>query len=60
MIGNRVYVVLREPDETIAGELRKQNGEGVWIYSGWAEKAAVRFYPTHRVVQMDDAGPVYR
>lgn len=60
MIGNRVYAVLCAPDETISGELRQQNSEGIWIYGGWAEKAAVRFYPMHRVVQIDDAGPVYR
>lgn len=60
MIGNRVALILIEPAEGIIGELRKQNVEGVWVYHGWAEQAAVRFYPMRRVVEIRDEGPVYR
>ncbi len=60
MIGNRVTVHLREPEETIAGELRKQNHSGLWVYHGWAEQAAVRFYPMYRVTRMEDNGYVHR
>lgn len=60
MIGNRVTVLLVEPAETVRGELRKQNAEGVWVYSGWAEQTAVRFYPMRRVLEVKDDGPVYR
>lgn len=60
MIGNNVDVLLREPEQRISGELRKQNIEGVWIYGGWAEQAALKFYPIHRVVEIKDAGRIYR
>lgn len=60
MIGNRVTVRLQHPDETISGELRRQNSEGVWIYHGFAEQAKVYFYPMHRIVQVEDDGPLYR
>ena len=52
MLGNNVEVQLCAPGQTIAGELRKQNAEGVWVYFGWAEQAALRFYPQHRIVEM--------
>lgn len=57
MIGNRVTVYLIEPDEVVRGELRKQNAEGVWVYSGWVEQVAVRFYPMRRVLEVKDEGP---
>lgn len=60
MIGNRVEAILRDPEKTISGELRKQTVEGVWIYHGWAEQAAVRFYPHHRIVEIIDKGYVHR
>lgn len=60
MLGNRVRVYLSNPDEDVSGELRRQSVEGVWIYAGWAEKAAVRFYPAHRLKEIEDLGPVYR
>lgn len=56
MIGNQVEVLLRDPEKTISGELRKQTVEGVWIYHGWAEQAATHFYPQHRVVEIVDRG----
>ncbi len=60
MIGHRVMVWLTDPRQEISGELRKQNTEGIWLYSGWAEAACVRFYPTHRIIEIRDNGPVYR
>lgn len=60
MIGNRVRVRLYNPDEEFCGELRQQNSEGIWVYHGWENEAAVRFYPMHRVVQVEDAGYVHR
>lgn len=50
MLGNRVRVILSNPDQEIAGELRRQSVEGVWLYHGFAEQASVRFYPQHRLV----------
>lgn len=60
MIGNRVEVTLTNPKDSITGELRKQNQEGIWLYYGWADHAAVHFFPTHRIVEILDLGPVYR
>ena len=60
MIGNRVIVHLQNPPQQISGELRKQTIEGVWIYHGWAEKAAQHFYPAHRILEIEDNGPIYR
>ena len=60
MLGNRVRVILSNPDQEIAGELRRQSVEGVWLYHGWAENAAVHFYPQHRIKEMADLGAVYR
>ena len=60
MIGNRIEVKLHDPDATVSGELRKQSVEGVWVYRGWAEQAALHFYPQHRIVEIVDNGPVYR
>ena len=60
MLGNRVAVSLHSPVVRIVGELRKQNSEGVWIYHGYGEKAALRFYPMHRVEQIEDNGPIPR
>ena len=60
MLGNRVRVTLSNPDQEIAGELRQQSVEGVWLYHGFAEQASVRFYPQHRLVEIQDCGPVYR
>ena len=60
MLGNNVELRLAAPFENINGELRKQTIEGVWIYFGWAEKAAVRFYPQHRIVEIIDKGRINR
>ncbi len=60
MLGNNVDVKLRTPDEIVSGELRRQSLEGVWIYYGWAEKAAVHFYPQHRILEIIDKGRTYR
>ena len=51
---------LSAPDETVQGELRQQNVEGVWIYHGFQEQAKLRFYPQHRIVQIEDNGYAYR
>jgi hypothetical protein len=56
MIGNQVEVTLSNPEASVTGELRKQTVEGVWIYGGWAEQAAVTFYPQHRIVEIVDRG----
>lgn len=60
LLGHDVDVILREPDQTISGELRRQTAEGVWVYYGWAAKAAVHFFPVHRIVELIDRGPIYR
>lgn len=60
MIGHNVDVKLRQPDETISGELRNQTQEGVWLYYGWAENAALHFFPQHRIVEIIDRGRTYR
>lgn len=60
MLGNRVELSLCNPLEEVYGELRKQGSEGVWIYHGFSEQAAVHFYPQHRIVSIKDRGPVYR
>ena len=60
MVGNRVRVLMHSPDEVVNGELRRQNAEGVWVYHGWAEKAAVHFYPIHRILEIEDCGYVHR
>ena len=60
MLGNNVDVTLREPNETVSGELRRQTVEGVWVYFGWAEKAALHFYPQHRIIEIIDRGRTYR
>lgn len=60
MLGRRVTVILTAPEERVSGELRQQAVEGVWIFWGWAEKAALHFYPTHRVLEIKDDGPLYR
>lgn len=60
MIGHNVTLKLTAPDEKVAGELRRQSVEGVWVYHGWAENAKVRFYPQHRIVEIQDEGPIYR
>lgn len=60
MIGNRVTVQLTEPDQVVRGELRKQNVEGVWIYGGLYDSAALTFYPMRRILEVRDDGPVYR
>lgn len=60
MLGHNVDVTLREPDETVSGELRRQTVEGVWIYFGWAEQAALHFYPQHRIIEIIDRGRTYR
>ena len=59
MLGHRVSVYFMD-GETVDGELRQQTAEGVWLYHGWAENAAVHFYPQHRIKEMVDLGPVYR
>lgn len=60
MLGHRVELKLINPSETIDGELRKQLAEGVYIYTGWAENAGLRFYPMHRIWEMRDLGEVPR
>jgi hypothetical protein len=60
MLGNNVDVRLCNPDQTISGELRKQTIEGIWLYYGWAEQAAVHFFPQHRIVEITDRGRRYR
>lgn len=60
MIGNRVTVYLTDPPLKISGELRKQNAEGVWVYGGPYDSAAVTFYPMRRVLEVRDDGSVYR
>lgn len=60
MLGNNVDVILRDPDQKVSGELRRQAMEGIWLYYGWAEKAAVHFFPQHRIVEIVDCGRNYR
>ena len=60
MLGHNVDVILSNPDQTVSGELRQQTAEGVWLYYGWAEKAAVHFFPQHRIVEIVDRGRNYR
>lgn len=60
MIGNRVEMKLCDPPQTVSGELRKHGIEGAWVYHGWAEKAALHFYPQHRIIEIKDHGPVRR
>lgn len=60
MLGHNVDVILSNPDQTVSGELRRQTAEGVWLYYGWAEKAAVHFFPQHRIVEIVDRGRTYR
>ncbi len=60
MLGHNVDVVLRDPDKTVTGELRRQTIEGVWLYFGWAEQAAVHFFPQYRIVEIIDRGRTYR
>ena len=56
MLGDQVSLFLVQPDETINGELRQQTAEGVWVYFGWAEKAALHFYPQHRIREIVSHG----
>ncbi len=60
MIGHNVRLRLHSPDEILQGELQEQNASGVWIYHGYAEQAKLRFYPMHRVLQIEDNGYVGR
>lgn len=60
MLGNHVEVKLRDPPATVSGELRQQTVEGIWLYYGWAEQAAVHFFPQHRIVEIVDQGRTYR
>ena len=60
MLGNNVEVILVNPDQRVSGELRRQTEEGIWVYYGWAEKAALHFYPQHRIVEIIDQGRTYR
>lgn len=60
MRGNNIDVILRDPEQTVSGELRRQTVEGVWIYYGWAEKAAIHFFPQHRIVEIIDCGRPFR
>lgn len=59
MLGNRVHVCFTD-GSVIDGELRRQSIEGIWLYYGWAEKAAVHFYPQQRIKEITDLGPIYR
>ncbi len=56
MLGNFVRVYLSNPTQSVDGELRKQSTEGVWLYHGWAEQAALHFYPQHRILEIADLG----
>ena len=60
MLGHNVRVYLSAPDEQVSGELREQNAEGVWIYGGFQEQAKLRFYPQHRILEIQDNGYTYR
>jgi hypothetical protein len=60
MLGHNIELHLCNPEQVISGELRKQMLEGVWVYWGWAEKAALHFYPQHRIVSIIDCGRTYR
>ena len=60
MLGHHVRVYLSNPEKTVDGELRRQSVEGVWLFHGWAEQAAVHFYPQHRITEIADLGEVYR
>ena len=60
MMGHNVRVYLTAPTEEVKGELRQQTAEGVWVYAGWAEQAKLRFYPQHRILEIQDNGYVYR
>lgn len=60
MLGHRVRVYLNDPDISVDGELRRQTAEGVWLYYGWAEKAALHFYPQHRIQEIADLGEIHR
>ena len=57
MLAHRVRVYFMD-GQTVDGELRQQNEQGVWLY--FAQEAAVHFYPQHRIKEMADLGPVYR
>lgn len=61
MLGNNVRVYfIDEQGGYVDGELRKQSVEGVWIWTGFSEQAAVHFYPQHRIKEIEDRGRVYR
>jgi hypothetical protein len=57
MIGNNVDIILSSPDQHVFGELRKQTPEGIWVWYGAGDYAALHFYPQHRIVQIIDRGP---
>lgn len=60
MLGNRVEVELHTPNAFVHGELRNQTDQGVWIFSGYGDQAALRFYPMYRIILITDQGPVTR
>lgn len=58
MLGHRVDLYLQDPEESIHGELRKQDISGVWIYNYTI--GAVIFFPMLRVREMVDKGEAPR
>ena len=60
MLGHNVRVYLSAPKEDVSGELRQQSIEGVWIYCGFQEQAKLRFYPQHRIIEIQDNGYMHR
>ncbi len=60
MLGHNVRAFLCDPEEIVDGELRQQSVEGVWLYYGWAELAAVHFFPQRRIREIVDRGAQYR
>jgi hypothetical protein len=56
LLGHTVEVRLRDPEAVISGELRQHDGDGAYLYFGWAETAGLHFYPKHRIVEIIDQG----
>ena len=58
MISHRVTIKLFAPDETISGTLARVTPEGITVrlYGTLAPAPDRKFYPMHRVVNIDDYG----
>jgi hypothetical protein len=58
MIGNEVSVTLCAPTEIVNGTLNRQGIEGIWIIvHGMPEQnPGQRFFPQHRIVEIEDRG----